>query len=503
MTARLAAIRLSGHNEAEPGGTVGDTQTSGGPGPRPSRGAGLMAVALRIAALAAVAVCLVALLAPSTYRLPRGSVTFQLRPALPGGDIVMPLGPAGVLVLHSHRTPLDVSVEYRLPEEVPTLDEAESLLRGLPDFQTSARVAFERFAFGKGLWLLGLGAGVGLLVVGPRRRETALLAAGFGAAGALVLGGAFAFATLATVDHTPAVRYEGLARNVPRLLPLVQALEGQEAGRLERLSEYVEGLQIVALNLEREVEGEPQPAEVRRVLLFSDVHVNILGMRYASRLARGGDEPVDLVLVAGDITDSGTREEAELFLRLFAPPEGVPVVMVGGNHEDRPALTAIEASDIVLLDWGSATLAGLSIYGVSDPVAWSPQVNSDVDLLSEQDERLAALWPELAAPDVLLVHDIRQVEAVIDLAEEAGEPLVVAFGNDHELALSRQGAVVLVDPGTAGASGYGSLGRRDEIPYTFQLLDFSVEGEGRLIAVTSISYSGDGRSRIDYQPLGE
>ena len=482
---------------------MSDTETRGRSGSGAARRAGWASVALRIVALAAVAVCLVLLLAPGTYRVPRGSVTFQLRPAVPGGRIVMPLGPAGVLALQSHRTPVDVSVDYRLPDEVPTLSEAERLLRGLPEFETSARAAFQRFVSGKALWLLGLGAGVGLLIAGPRRFETALLAAGFGAAGALALGGACALVTLATVDHTPEVRYEGLASNVPRLLPLLRGLEAQEAGRLERLPEYVEGLQLVALDLQHEVDGMSRPADVRRVLLFSDLHTNVFGMRYAARLARGGDDPVDLVLVAGDVTDAGTRDEAELFLRLFSPPEGVPVLMVGGNHEDRPAMEAFAESDFTVLDWEAVTAAGLTVYGVNDPVAESSQVDSDVDLLAAQDERLVGLWPELETPDVLMVHDIRQVERTIELAEEAGEPLVVTFGHDHVLAVSRRGAVVLVDPGTAGASGYGSLGRGEEIPYTYQLLDFSLEGETRLVAVTSVSYARDGRTSIDYQPLGE
>lgn len=479
------------------------SETGGPASPRPARRQRSAVVALRAVGLALVAVCLVGLLSPGTYRVPRGSVTFQLRPAVRGGDIVMPLGPAGVLALRTHRTPVDVSVEYRLPDEVPSLSEAERLLRGLPQFETTVRAAFERFAFGKGLWLLGLGAGVGLLLVGPRRLRTALPAAGFGAAAALALGGAFALLTLGSVDRTPEVRYEGLARNVPRLLTLVRGLEAQEAGRLERLTEYVEGLELVALDLQREVESPARPDSVRRVLVFSDVHSNVYGMRYASRLARGGDDPVDLVLVAGDMTDAGGREEAELFLRLFTVPDGVPVLMVGGNHEDAPAMAAFRASDFRVLDWEAEDAGGLRVYGVSDPVAESPRVDSDTELLEAQGERLAALWPALERPDVLLAHDLRQVERAVELAEAAGQRLVVAYGNDHVLAVTRRGTVVLVDPGTAGASGYGALGRGEEVPYSFQLLDFALDDAARLVAVTSVSYSAGGRSRIDYQPIAE
>ncbi len=456
---------------------MSDTETRGRPGSGAARRADWAVVVLRIAALAAVAVCLVLLLAPGTYRVPRGSVTFQLRPAVPGGRIVMPLGPAGVLALQSHRTPVDVSVDYRLPDEVPTLSEAERLLRGLPEFETSARAAFQRFVSGKALWLLGLGAGVGLLIAGPRRAETALLAAGFGAAGALALGGAFALVTLATATTRPRCATRGWRATSPACCPCCAGSRPRRPGASSACPSTSRVCSSSPSTFNARSTVRAVPADVRRVLLFSDLHTNVFGMRYAARLARGDDDPVDLVLVAGDVTDGGTRDEAELFLRLFTPPEGVPVLLVGGNHEDRPAMEAFAESDFTVLDWEATTAAGLTVYGVSDPVAASSQVDSDVDLLAAQDERLAGLWPELETPDVLMVHDVRQAERTIELAEEAGEPLVVAFGNDHVLAVSRRGAVVLVDPGTAGASGYGSLGRGEEIPYTFQLLDFSLEGE--------------------------
>ena len=76
------------------------------------------------------------------------------------------------------------------------------------------------------------------------------------------------------------------------------------------------------------------------------------------------------------------------------------------------------------------------------------------------------------------------------------------FGNDHIARVERDGSVVLVDAGTGGASGYADIGSGRTEWYTFQLLDF-VRADGRLVAVTTLSYSVDGRSRVDYLPFEE
>ena len=86
------------------------------------------------------------------------------------------------------------------------------------------------------------------------------------------------------------------------------------------------------------------------------------------------------------------------------------------------------------------------------------------------------------------MHDVRQAEDTIASAKAAGARLLVAYGNDHVAGVSSDDGVVLVDAGTAGASGYEAIGSASptaipvaraacrlarNAPQRFQLIDFS------------------------------
>jgi len=479
----------------------------------------LVALGLRLALVAVLVVALVAVQGAATYRVPGGAVTFRLEPAWPGGRLVMPLGPAGEFSLRTHRMPFDVVMAYRLPAETAALTGRGSVVGDLPGLQKDARAAFARYLGGRIPWLLLAGAAGGALVAGSRpRRRRLLWGALAGVAAAAALAGGLAGVTYLTLERSPAVEYRGLARNVPRVLPLVRALgAGGQADNLRGLQDFVDGLEAVAMQL-TVAPQLPERRRVVRLLLVSDVHDNLFGMRAAARLAAGGGHPVDGILLAGDITDRGAREEAELFLRAF-DGAGAPEVLVGGNHEAAPALAAFARGGVRVLDGTVADVAGVRVFGAGDPLSSSPLVESDPLPLAAASLRIAAVWPTLQPPaQVLLVHDLRQAAGVIALARAAGEDVVVAYGNDHVAGVRRDGSVTLVDAGTAGASGYQAIGAASSAAaladpaepaagsrdrYTFQLLDFSRMAVPRPVGVTTLSYSGGGRIAIEYVPLDE
>jgi predicted phosphodiesterase len=479
---------------------------------RSSRGrrAGLAGLALRVALVLLLVVGVLEVQAAASFRVPAGSVSFQLRPAWPGGHLIMPLGPAGELSLRTHRTPLDVVMDYRLPAESTALP-----IDDLPRLEGGARAAFTRYLVGRAPWVLLIGAAAGLLVIGRWNRRRLLWGAAGGAAAALLLGGGVVLASYATLDRSPSVRYAGLASRVPAMLPLLRALStgGDQADKLGRLQDFLDGLEAVATQLTIEPR-RPARTEVVRLLLASDIHDNVFGARVAARLAASGEVPVDGVLLAGDITDAGTAEEAQLFLRAFES-SGAPVLFVGGNHEDAPALRVFRRAGYVVLDDTTATVGGVTVLGASDPVASDPRKASDVPALAAAGLRLAGLWRAMQPPaPLVLVHDVRQADDTIAAAKEGGDSLVVAYGNDHVAGVSSDDGVVTVDAGTAGASGYEAIGAASSSPgaepaagsrvvYTFQLIDFSRADPRRLVAVTTLSYAAGGRTEVTYTPFGQ
>ena len=85
-----------------------------------------VALLLRAALVLVVVLAVVQAQAAGTYLVSTGSVTFSLRPAWPGGQLVLPLGPAGELSLRTHRTPVDVVMEYQLPAQTDAVIEGSS-----------------------------------------------------------------------------------------------------------------------------------------------------------------------------------------------------------------------------------------------------------------------------------------------------------------------------------------------------------------------------------------
>ena len=405
-------------------------------------------------------------------------------------------------------------MDYKLPGETAALidsggEEVERL-------QGGALAAFRRYLLSRIPWLLLLGAAAGVLVGGVVSRRRLVWGATGGAAAAVLVGVAIALATYATIDRSPSVRYEGLAARVPELLPLISALSGggDQSDRLGRLQDFIDGLEAVATELATEPR-RPARAEIVRLLLASDIHDNVFGARAAARLAAGGGVPVDAVLLAGDVTDRGTSEEAELVLRAFGTLDST-VVFVGGNHEDEPAMQVFARAGFLEMQDTVVSIEGVTILGASDPVAHEPQVDSDEARLVAAAAQLAETWRlREPPPRVVLVHDLRQADDVVAAAKDLGAPLLLAYGNDHVAGVTTDDVVVFVDAGTAGASGYESIGGASpalragaEPPagardvYTFQLIDFSRDDPSKLVAVTTLSYGGAGRTVVTYTPFG-
>ncbi len=457
---------------------------------------------LRFVLVLLLVVVVVQIFAPSTYRLAEGLVTFQLAPSWPGGKVIMPLGPAGVLQLATHHTPVNLKLDFTLNDSVPSVSEAQALLSGLPGLRPDAVAAFYGFLESRIPWLLLLGALAGVLVANGGRHwlRRTFLHALYGVGLVALLTAAFVGVTLLTFDSTPAVQYQGLAKNLPRVVELVRRINADSGVTESGIDDFVRGIQTVAAQLGSAAHAPS--GDVTRVLVVSDMHDNVVGMMLASSLAKDQTDPFSFVLLAGDITTRGTNPEAQLFTHQFSS-DGLPVLMVGGNHEDYPAMKVFQRAGYRLLDDSAESEGGLSVFGVTDPKAWSLEATPDQGLLEAGGaaalDRFQRLEPP---PQVFLVHDFAEARAIVEYAKERGLSLTVVYGHDHVASVKRDGTVTLVDAGTSGASGYLTLGQEGSPPYTFQILDFSREPEPRLLSVTTMSYEGlYGRSTATYTPI--
>ena len=256
-------------------------------------------------------------------------------------------------------------------------------------------------------------------------------------------------ASYATLDRSPSVQYAGLASRVPAVLPLLRALSsgGDQRDRLSRLQDFLDGLEAVATQLTTEPR-RPARADVVRLLLASDIHDNVFGARAAARLAAGGGEPVDGILLAGDLTDTGTAEEAQLFLRVFGRP-AAPVLLVGGNHEDAPAMRVVPRAPASTCLRDTTVVGGRrDVLGASDPVAVDAPGLLRRAGLAAGGVRLDALWRAGPAAAAGAARARRAAGAGRDrLRAGRGRALVVAYGNDHVAGVTTDDGVVLVDAG--------------------------------------------------------
>ena len=422
-------------------------------------------VALKVMLLAGLLFSATRITAPTTFQFSAGELTAKVSPAIPGGRVMLDLGPFGELSWHTHRTPVDVKASFiigRNPRALPDLEQlrdlrVEFLLRKLP-------------------WLALTGMFFGLLLVDGTIRVRGL-AAGIGAASAIAAGGLIVGATIFTfdakgLDHPS---YRGPIEDAPRVLAILKEIGKDVAGARRNINKVAEGLE----RLHEQIVDSAAPLDTRptvRMLVISDIHNNPLGLLIAQQLVKQFDTPI--VLNAGDFTDRGTKPEAELFSRFgaLAPRQ----IVVGGNHEDRPTMdlirrmkgvTILEHDRTDLVDLGN----GITILGDSDPNSYTISSDPfDPTAQAQIPASCAALlgrWQE-THPTILMVHDPRQGACAAAEAKKDQQPLVFVWGHTHKQALSVDGTVLQISDGTSGANGIKS---NVSGTFGFGLLEFDAE----------------------------
>jgi 3',5'-cyclic AMP phosphodiesterase CpdA len=179
------------------------------------------------------------------------------------------------------------------------------------------------------------------------------------------------------------------------------------------------GLTLVMVTATAGVRAVPEADGVAaRIAFLSDAHVNLRtnepGVAYNRRFDRAIAEvnasKVDLVLIAGDLTDGGTREQMELFKRKLRQFEA-PVLFVAGNHDvgivgNDTVKTSITPEKVKLYEgtlgpnWFAREKAGVRVVGINSCLFGSG-FKAEADQWRFLEKELAK---PRAKPTVLLEH---------------------------------------------------------------------------------------------------
>lgn len=294
-----------------------------------------------------------------------------------------------------------------------------------------------------------LAGAAGALILGllAFRRDARRVAVAVVAA-LLTVGGcqALAFASYrpdAFLDPT----YSGTLALAPEVIGPVEAASKRIDAFRAQLTRVVDG----AVRAYTSVQASPLGnANEIRVLHISDIHISPVGFEFARQIADGFD--VDFVLDTGDITSFGTPVENLILQNI--PAFHRPYVFVRGSHDSMALQAEVEKIDnATVLDGTTATLDGISMYGLGHPVFVSDR-SQPLDGAAFEAEAEAACTrvksdvEALPQPPVLIaVHDDRMAGCMAGLV-----PLVVS-GHFHANTARTEDGTLFLRVGTTGGAG--------------------------------------------------
>ncbi|HSK17217.1 MAG TPA: metallophosphoesterase family protein [Gaiellaceae bacterium] len=462
------------------------------------------AVALLCVALAlAGSVIALRAAAPESRVVTLGTVDVHVVPARQGAlDVYVPVVDWGVRA-RPFRAPVEVELEFRSLDR----DAALAALRtgGSADASLALLETELRDVVSAGLRraaLFGLlGGAVGGLLAGS-------IAAAAGRRSWLVLGPAVGLAaSFAAVALTgmgvsrfdyDALREPTFYANgdeLPRLLAFSERVLASTDGYDDTYGEAVAGLTRLVAAADQ---YGREPATIDRSLVVaSDLHSNGLVLPGLEGFTSG--KPV---FVVGDLTQRGTRYEEAIVPGLARL--GEPVVAVSGNHDSRELMLAAARAGIVvltrngrLLEDGTTdgepvhSLAGLRVAGFDDPLETAGGTFAG-QLLELKEQTFADASRQLVdwffslpeRPQIVLVHRHGLAHALLDRLEaEAGAPVLIMTGHDHDQHVDTAGPYVLVNGGSVGAGGIFGVGEEDS---GFAVVHVDAGGEPRSVDLVSV-----------------
>lgn len=411
-----------------------------------------------------------------------GPFRVQLSANFGHGDTVIELPPFGTLSADTHAAPLHITatLENVGIDQLSGAIQQDGVATLVSRTQREALNAVEPFAIR--LFIVAMCGAIVLSLVAFRRRWRSVLIAllaAFVAVGGTELAAYATFQPSAFAQPT----FTGSLVLAHQLIGPVEIATGRLQDFTDELSRIIAGSAQVYASIQV-LPGNPE--QEIRVLHISDIHLSPLGMKFAQELARSFD--ADFVLDTGDITSFGTP--AENFILSYIPGFHIPYVFVRGNHDSADLQRAVgHIKNARVLDGQTATIDGIAIYGLGDPV-FTPNkltVGDDRQIADEVASAGLRIKGDLAgratAPDIVAVHDDRMTAGL------AGEVPLVLSGHFHVTESRNVRGTLFLRVGSTGGAGANVFTQEGGIPLSAQILYFVPGSPPMLVAYDDIQQS--------------
>lgn len=414
------------------------------------------------------------------------------------GHTEIDIPPLGLVRAYTHRTPVKITVQLNNLD----LEQIQQFLENNPDrnklsqflefkLKQEARRYFLELIF------TAVIAGILPLILLRSTKTTEYIT---GIIVSVVLVGVLLLATYKDYDikQFSNPEYEGALKAAPWVVGIAQ----ETIAKIDVLSDK---LQLMAQNfneLYRNIENiKPLVTEESnfKVLHVSDIHNNPAAIQFIGRMADLFQ--VNLIIDTGDISDFGTPLEGLLLDRITEL--SVPYVFVAGNHDSPSIINKLKELDKnIIVAQGQLEISGLTIMGFNDPSSLTNSIQIQPPAILA--EHVARLKKEISLSNKPV--DIIAVHTPYVAGRLAGLAPILLFGHNHQYSVSEEKNSVMINAGTSGASGLGTLQETERRPYSVMLLHLQKNNKAiRLIAVDSIqvgSISGEFsmQRHIFYEP---
>lgn len=419
------------------------------------------------------------------YRLTIEGLEFNVDTSLSHRGVTqIEIPPLGLVRAHTHRTPVQLTVRLNSLN----LEGIQELLENNPGREEIFRRVEINLRREARLYVgqLVLTAGIAGALAAFLLRSAKLMDYLKGVLASIVVVGMLLTSTYYDYDTDQFANpeYEGVLKAAPWMIGIAE-----EA--IVKIDTLGNRLQLVARNLNelyRQIENL-RPLQTTggniKVLHVSDIHNNPAAIQFIRRMAELF--AVNLIIDTGDISDFGTPLEGLLLDRI--KDLNVPYLFIAGNHDSPEIISRLKKlqNSVIVAGLSPVEVSGLKIMGFHDPASgtsaiFPPPPGVVDEHLSSIKEKINEEIKNSDRPlDIIAVHSP-------DFARPlAGSAPVLVYGHNHQFGVSTLNGSVMINAGTSGASGLGTLQEVTRRPYSVMLLHFDKNNIGtRLLAVDSI-----------------